>query len=277
MARAILADKAHRLVHRPDIQTELIALEDITVLGLLSRPRPILHQLRPAAARFVHETDLHAIPDSPPRLLRSPFLVEARRPETGEVLWGDTVALGGYPLDDDGLRLIGIVYPANVAIVTTWWPRWTGENVAVGAARSGSAVLDRVSAHPEWSHEASRFALLLGLLLDAEGVPFRTEFESPSGRRRGKTTADPPKWTIRHIYLNEARLSPSADETVSSADLDDRISEHVIVRGHLKRQRFGPGRSQVRWIYVASYEARRWVAPRPAQVIVHEPRRSALN
>ncbi len=36
----------------------------------------------------------------------------------------------------------------------------------------------------------------------------------------------------------------------------------VEVTGHIKRQRHGPGRAQTKWIYIASYEARRWVGPR---------------
>ena len=33
------------------------------------------------------------------------------------------------------------------------------------------------------------------------------------------------------------------------------------VRGHLKRQRHGPGMSLSRWIYVSQYAAWRWVRP----------------
>lgn len=59
-----------------------------------------------------------------------------------------------------------------------------------------------------------------------------------------------------------------AEGEAAAADLEQRVAEAVAVRGHLRRQRHGPGLAQVRWVYVASYEARRWVAPRPATIVV---------
>jgi hypothetical protein len=46
------------------------------------------------------------------------------------------------------------------------------------------------------------------------------------------------------------------------------MASEVEVRGHLKRQRHGPGNGQVKWIYVPGYSARRWVAPRPTRIVL---------
>jgi hypothetical protein len=254
----------------PNLRKETLGLVNVAQLALAMGDRPLLHQIRPAAARLVHETDLHSLPDEPPRLLRRAWLVEVRRPETGEVLWGDTAALGGYELD--GLHtLVGFEYPDGL-LIGRWRPSWSGEDLDAGVSRGSSPMLDDVDAFYEWSREAARFAVVLGLLLDAEGVPFRINVERPGGARDrsaagGKRSVS--AWTLRHIYLDEVRVSRSVDApSGGEADLDHRLPEQVMVRGHLKRQRYGARRSQVRWIYVASYEARRWVAPRSVRVVV---------
>jgi hypothetical protein len=50
------------------------------------------------------------------------------------------------------------------------------------------------------------------------------------------------------------------------------MATQTMVRGHLKRQPFGPRSSQRKWVYVSAYEARRWVSPKPQIVRVRGAR-----
>lgn len=253
------------------VQAETSQLVNISALALLSQRRLVAHQVRPAAARQVSETDLHSLPDAPPRLLRGPWLVEARRPEAGERLWGDTVALAGYELE--GVTyLVGLGAPDWCRVVQ-WRPQWTGEELDEGTRQTRSPLVDDMSAHESWAREAARFAVVLGLMLDAEGAPLRVEEERQrdTARRVREGGASAEGVHVRHVYLDEESVARAPAPAAPDSGVDGaagRLAEQVLVRGHLKRQRHGPGNRDVKWLYVAGYSARRWVAPGVTQVVV---------
>lgn len=240
------------------------AAVNVAALALSMRAHLIVHRLSAGAVALVHGTDLHSLPGEPPRLLRGPWIVEARGPER-EALFGDTPSLGGYVLDGV-LYLVGLRYPDG-AMVAPWRPRWEERDLRAGMpAAVDSPLIDDLGAHNAWAREAARFALVLGLLLDAEGTPVAAEDERPR-RLRGGGTGRRPEWTVRRVYLDRPRGGSARDEGDDApTDAPDRRpdlrAEQVSVRGHLKRQAYGPGRSERRWVYVRGYEARRWVAPR---------------
>lgn len=256
------------------------AVINVSALAISCGERVTVHQLRPAAAELVHETDLHSLPSEPPRLLRRAWIVEVRRPETGERLFGDTVCLAGYPIED-AIYLVGIGYPDG-AWVARWRPRWTGEEIEASVPHEVSPLardqshplISDVDAHHDWAREAARFAVVLGLLLEAEGVPIRVETEQAGGEKKsskkGKGAPAPGGWTVRHVYLEEPARGSRASSSPAGATAAPgvRLPESVPIRGHLKRQRHGPGLSLTKVVYVAGYEARRWVAPKPRRVVV---------
>lgn len=252
------------------------AIVNVAALTLLMRERVMVHRISRGATRMVHETDLHTLPGNPPRLLRGPWIVEAKDPEREQLFW-QTANLAGYPLDDS-IFLVGVDYPDGV-FVARWMPKWGEEkDLESGIIMDHSPLIDDVDRHHDWAREAARFALVLGLHLDAEGSPLRTDDEptrqkrSASPGKNRSMSGGTPAWTTRRIYLDRIVTSPRAGSRESVRDekeaLSDRAAATVMVRGHLKRQAYGPGLSHRRWIYVESYEARRWVAPRPMRIEV---------
>lgn len=255
----------------PETPTLAPQLANVAGLALASRERLVAHDVRPAAAAQVGTTDMHSLPAGPPRLLQGPWLLQVRRPEAGERLWGDTVALGGYEVDGT-TYLVGLGAPDWCA-VATWRPRWTGEDLESGTQQSTSPLVDDVSGFQAWAREAARYAVVLGLLLDAEGAPLRVEEERQRdvARRASKGGAGTHGLSVRHVYLDEERVARAPAGTAVASDADGtagRLAEQVQVRGHLKRQRHGPGNREVKWVYVAGYSARRWIAPGVSQVVV---------
>jgi hypothetical protein len=253
----------------PSTVTAQPALVNVAALAWSARARLVVHQLRPAVARLVDATDLHAEPPAPPALLQEAWLVEARSPERGERLFGDTACLGGYPLDG-AVYLVGLRHPDGVAVVR-WRPRWTGDELAEGIARDASPLIDDVDAHHAWARAAARFATVLGVLLDATGAPLRTRDvdDAPKGSRPARGTAPAPaSWTTRHLYVASEPEARAGGGGGGAATTGDRTGVEVPVTGHLKRQRHGPGNGLTRWIYVAGYQARRWIGPRPVRIDV---------
>ena len=250
-------------------------LSNVAALALSFGPRSITHELRPGTIHLVHATDLHHMPSSPPRFLTQPFLIEAARIERGNRLFGEVIALGGYPVDG-GVMVIGT--KADDAFFSDLWkPTWREKDIEEGLPTQRSAELippELESQHAEIMREAARFLLIFALLLEAKDAPIRLKEEkaipsSPPGPAR-KTQGKPlPAQIVRHIYLSEEKKSgtPKASSTASSPLQGEQTEVQVV--GHLKRQRHGPKHQEVKWIWVRGYSARRWIAPRPVRVSVH--------
>jgi len=272
---------ARRLVDdafAPELRARSGALH-FAALAISMGRRPVVYQLRHGAARLVAETDLHHVPAEPPGLLRHAWIAEVHDPER-ETLYGDVVGLGYYPLSPLS-GLVSVSYPRGVERYY-WEPYWSGDEVkamdAISTEGDGrSALLDHGGGEEsENGTQAGRFAVMLGLLLEAESAPILVEDQprNRASRRRDRSRRGVgAEWSVRHVYLDPRRRSASLDHHRREENAHDgtagRAVSDVIVRGHIKRQHYGPKRRQVRWIYVASYGARRWVAPRPVRVVVH--------
>jgi hypothetical protein len=223
--------------------SELPILVNFGVLKALIGDAPPLLSVRSAASRLVRETDMHSLPSEPPKLLRSPLIVQAssvRKP-----LFATTVGLACYELDD-ARYLLGLTAEGG-AIMAQWQPEWTGGDIEESVRHDTSPLIDGISAtdHKDWARAAAQYLVTLGVLLDAENGPLEL--------RRIKKS----KHNERGIFFE-----PRAGESVyESPDLDsDKLLAGVTVTGHLKRQRYGPGRQGTKWIWVSEYAARRWVS-----------------
>jgi hypothetical protein len=259
-----IRERAAFLVTKAVHPTVLAAEPSWVNFGVLTLHSPIhVYENSAGATRLVHSTDLHTLPGEPPRLLRTAWIVESRRPDK-EPLFGETFSLAGYPMPN-GIFLIGLYYPDGVA-VSRWTPQWEETELEAGVQRDFSPHIADVEAHYEWTREAARFALVLSLLLDAERTPLRLRDQLPRRRLGGaKTSVSVSGWIVCRVGLAQTATSPSTDAPGAMARQvsEDLKPEVVPVAGHIKRQAYGPGLTKRKWIYVNSYEARRWISPRP--------------
>ena len=224
----------------------------------------MVHEIRRPVPDVVADTDLHSLPDGPPVLLRGPWICEVRDSDR-ETLFGDTMALGGY---QHGERICLIGLGADGGARVGWWtPRWAGGDIEDGAEH---ATLVELDGHYEWTAASARFAVVFGLLLDSAHTPLRWTDEGPRLARRAKgERREARPWAVRRVYVDggeEGRQRADGRSAPEDA-LMGRVATERPVSGHLKRQPCGPGGCERRWIYVAGYAARRWLAPQ-ARVIV---------
>jgi hypothetical protein len=234
---------------------DLASLTNLGVLAVLSRAAPETWLVRPGAARVVERTDLRSIPSEPPRLLRSPGVVDAHRPETGDRLWGDYASLGWYQLGG-ATYLVGLAVPDGYA-VARWEPRWTGQDLEseLPAPDVESPMIRDLVEHGEFASSAARFLVVMGILLEAQGSPLQVELER--GTRRRHVRLDPSRARARPGSRPAPRYPPAGPGAAAS-----RVPDERPVEGHVRRQRHGPGLALMKWIYVEQYEATRWLSPR---------------
>lgn len=233
----------------------------IAALAIQSRGAPETWLVRPSASRVIVGTDLHSIPDKPPRLLTRPGVVEAHRPETGDRLWGNIASLGWCQIES-GMYLFGIGYPepdAPEAIdwaAAKWSPEWTGQDLEpqMPGLDLTSPLIRDLAEHNEFARNAVRYLTVFGLLAEVQDGPLSIELDHKT------------KW--RHVRLTQRTPQPRIDarpeppEQPVADEQPGRVVAERTVTGHLKRQRYGERSALVKWIYIEGYSARRWCMPR---------------
>ena len=235
-------------------------------LAFKSKGQPSTYMMRPSASRLVEETDLCSIPTEAPPLLRCPGVVEARRPETGERLWGDVVSLAWYeaagperepPQLMPTIFLLGLRWPDGI-FVARWQPAWTGEDLdmQLPAPDWGASLLDSLDAfeHYRLAKAAARFLVILGLLEQVENGPLNFEIDKTTRTRQVRP---------RDLSAKGFRPTPIQSQPLVQAPLDPatRVLGDTLVRGHLRLSRVGEGRSKIRWNYIHKHQSKRWFAP----------------
>ena len=265
---------------------DAIALDLAGLSVSMAKSGLVAHSLRSDVAKLVDATDLHSLPDASPRLLRRACLVEVSDSEKDR-LFGDTFALGVYA-NEGKLNIIGIERVGHVLRSrSSWWtPAWSGGDLDVGVAVGMSHPLTNVppgqhEEHRAWAAEAARFLVVLGVLLDTDNAPLEVEEESSRSEAERKRLAGlkpaqkknvPRAWITRRVSLSPRarRVAPQGGPGASGSPMAPgrQAQDQTLVSGHLKRQPWGPKGAQRKWIYVESYEARRWVAPGPVKVVV---------
>lgn len=239
----------------------------------------IVHELRPSIRRIVEETDLHSIPSKCPAFLRGPWLIEAGRPERGEALFGETVCLGGY-WQQGKFVLLGLTYPDNGKVVI-WTPEWSGEDISEVIPLSTMLGMTPESVGPDhaWAYQAARFATIFALLLEAEHSPIEVTETDGKTKPKGKAKRHSgPKervardtWLTRYVRLTSAatgQQNGASEPSVEPSVTEGRELATVPVRGHLRRQPYGPKAELRKWVYIHGHTSRRWISPGPVRVVV---------
>jgi len=263
--------------------------------------RVVVQELRPSAVKRVRELQLGYVPTEPAPMLKAPWMIEVTRDvDDTDRLFGNTLALCGVHLMPvDMWLLTGWIKEGDHESFTfgTWPVTWGADDLGISDVEEVSASCvngvwvksadsdSKVFAGTDWLSQAVQFAINLGELTAAENAPLRireerTELPVVDGASSQQTGGrkSPPnlRWVVRHIYLDEpSRPSKSSAtaETREPLDTTDRQLAKVEVRAHMRRQRFGPGNTQTRRIYIDPFNAHRWTSGRPLKVVIDTKRK----
>lgn len=227
---------------------------------------PVVYNLTPDAVELVSETDLHFLPGFPPLLLKSAFIVTG----IDRALFGGTIDLGVYPVPDGGYGLLGMDDESGEFFL--WHPIWEEREITIADDSPMESEAERWKV-TEFGREAIRFLMVFSLLLEADKTPI----EIQSNRLRQKrsvamrqATLGRDDWTVKRISLTTRRVSKPSKPVSSGESIEGRILSPTMVTGHLAYQAYGKQWSLRRWIYIDSYEARRWIAPGQRRIIVNK-------
>lgn len=256
-------------------QARLPVFINLCAYAIASPARIVLYQPTRPVVDLVDGTDLRSVPSRRPFVFDRPFILASRDPQYPLV--PPTAEIGCYAIGET-FFLIGLNYPDGVW-TSSFRPTWTGEDLDDGrrpAALEPWVPVERRADYDVQNLGAIRFALVLALLLEAEGAPIRVEEKAPgnkTARRRAERAGAEPSWTERRIYL-EARAATRRPPSTSDSDpheLGHLVEDKTRVTGHLKMQAHGPGGKLRKVLYVEGYERRQWVAPYSRTIVSTSP------
>lgn len=289
LARAYDEDHGHGSARQAAIRSAALdasAVNGVHIYDLsdafVRAGRITLHEVRQSAARLVRETDVRGLPHEAPRMMRGPWLIEIARPEKGHRLFDATHSLAGRPLPNGRIVLIGI--GGEDTMTAEWAPTW-GRSFDDVEIREDNMFAGEVAALSAWGRAAVTFAVTFALLLEADGSPLDARDETelseaaergrPKAKRSKPAKADPQHlpggWVTRHIYLGDRvpEPTPTPTPTRATGSEPEGTPTQVQVRGHIRRQRHGPGNAEIKWVYVQAYTATRIASTSDAKVVVH--------
>lgn len=292
---ALLVARAFYGKDKPDTVTRAHPGYYCAMHAIATWDRVVVNQLKPAVARRVRDLTLGYVPADPPKLFERPWFIEIKRGgDDRERLFGNTIALCGFHVaQSDIWVIIGWRKDGdhNFYTCAKWPSTWGTDDLGtsdveenVGRLQDGRWVLSKDTSQsvfhsPDWLGQAVQFAINLGELLAAEGAPVRVEEEqrrhspSQSPPRGGKPNSDRDlRWVVRHIYLDEPprpHVASAVPRTQSADATSNRTLSDVKVCGHIRRQRIGPGRTEVKRVYIEPHMSKRWhTTDRPLKVVV---------
>lgn len=268
-------------------------------LALSCWDKLLVHRLDPKVVEYVRTYRLGSVPDAAPYLLTQPWLIEVPRVDKGHTLFGDTVALGSYYVPEaDQWFLMGWTLASGIVGNTgAFWPQdWNGGPLAqmdvaeIGVEWQGdgwglgSKKLGPLDKGQLWFNQAVQFATVFAVLMEAahSGLHTRDERNGPAPPKERRPGIKHLGWTTRHVYLDQKTLaepaplkepeklalSATSAASESSRSIDGKSLQDVMVHEHQRRQRFGKGLSQFRWVCIKGYQSKRWTSANPVRVVV---------
>ncbi len=243
---------------------------NISALAWEMRSSLTVYELAKGVPEIIIDTEIRSLPSIPPFLLHNGWIIESRK--ISEPLFGDTVCLGGYSVDNK-IFLIGFERNGRAMVVPVT-PCWGETDIETNCEW---LVVDEkeIGESKKWAIEAMHFATILGALLEAETAPIKIENRTVKQKKKSKRNKNPKneeikKWTTRIIRLSEigeASLREITEPSSSKLDTSGLVLETIKVRGHIKRVAIGKGRRERKWIYIAPYLSSRWISERVKIII----------
>ena len=230
-------------------------LINVTALRLCLPKELTVYEITTGVSGQIDATDIHNFPSLCPDFLKKAFVLESKKPE--HPLFGNTSSLGGYWIDGN-FYLVGIGCPDGA----TLHPVWDGREITGNETN----VLGDTAELNEWAKDAMRYVLILSLLMEAE----RTPVMCGSGKSHKSTIkrGNKKQWIVERVYLNKKYISQAQKSEDNIFSTDGKTQKTVPVRGFIRSQHYGANNTQIKFVYIESFEARRWIIPGPRKFII---------
>lgn len=239
----------------------------IFILYRLSFGRKIIvHTLTDGVVGKVKHTKIENIPNEIPEYMKQPFLFEAQH---DKILFDNIRSIGGFIYNDEMFLIIGT--QDDRFYCQREKSSFDGRKIDEINFIYNKEVNYGSFINYKKRKDTFAFATTLSLMLEAERTPFLIDNKNckkknvPNGIRGTKNESD---WIIKRIYIDKNIKYKNTSSDKKILDKDGKWLKDVNVTGFLRKQRYGRGLSETKWIYIDSFESKRWTSEKNTRIIV---------
>lgn len=232
---------------------------------LSCKQRFCVHKIRDSVSKLIDSTLLDQVISPLPHLFESAFIVEPAHLERSEVLMDEIAYLGYAPIADGKAARIAIVRPNGHVLMFDANLDYIKGSITKAPPPLTEEKLDEeeIVETDRISKNALRYLMTYAALLEAEKTPLIVDESSEKPPR--KPTANQKSIALNTITYRvritdpvrrvvEASHQESQEKTEKGTPVKRKIT------GHLKMQPCGPGGKMRKIIYVAQYDATRYLS-----------------
>jgi hypothetical protein len=225
-----------------------------------------VHTLTDGVIEKIKHTKIENMPNEIPKFMKRPFLIEARH---DKMLFNDIQSIGGFIYNNEMFLLIGTQGDRYYCQreKASFDGRKIGDiNFVYNANIDYGAFIQLKTRKDTFA-----FATTLSLMLEAEKSPLIIENKLKKSNRKShnmKNKIHETDWIIKRIYIDRKLIYKKTFTEHNELDKYGKILKDVIVKGHLRKQRYGKDFSEEKWIYIESFESTRWAYEKDNKIIV---------
>jgi len=212
----------------------------------------------------VKHTKVENIPNEIPKYMKQSFLFEARNDKT---LFDDIQSIGGFIYNDELFLIIGTIgdrFYCQREKSSFDGRKLDDINFVYNTEIEYGKFLDIKTRKDTFA-----FVTILSLMLEAEKTPLL--IDNKMGKKNkgiNKKSTYESEWINKRIYIDKNIKYNNKLKSQEVLDKNGKQLKDVIVSGYLRKQHYGKENSLTKWIYIDSFDSKRWVGEKDTNITI---------
>jgi hypothetical protein len=229
-----------------------------------------VHTLTDGVVEKIKHTKIENMPNEIPNLMKQSFLIEARRDKP---LFDDIYSIGGFLINNEICLIIKTITNNELGLFCQHEKAsFDGRKLEdLNLVYNKNFIFEQSYIQARTRSDTFAFAIIFSLILEAERTPFLVETEKNKSNRKNKNMQRKnfeTEWITKRVYIDKTVQYKNISDNHSDLEKNDKQLKDVIVNGFLRRQHYGKDNLQEKWIYIESFESKRWTNNKNKKIIV---------
>ena len=240
----------------------------VTVLFRLGFGKNVtVHTLTKGVIEKVKHTNIENMPNEIPALMKHSFLIEARHDKT---LFDNINSIGCFTFNNEICLLIGTQDEKYYCQHEK--ASYDGRKIEdLNLFYNTNINYTQSFIQLKKSKDTFAFITILSLMLEAERTPLTID-SNPDKRNNKKNNTKKniteTGWITKRIFIDKNIKYKNTSNVHNVLDKNGKQLKDVTVKGFLRKQHYGEDNSNTKWIYIDSFDSKRWKSNKDTNIIV---------